>query len=454
MGTEVVVVVRSHDRVPSHKTLRKAWKKLERSGADPIRELREIGTHPERILLTYVEQGRRLREAQADLSSLRVEAGGDLESGAPEASDYETSLSAFFDVVLSSDEFRSFAPKVGKGAPIAKKSTYRANFSSASAWFAYRHLEAELRHELHTRFSNRNSIVDLVADSMSWSFRRTIVRADIKGFYENISHEYLIERLERDPSVSSSSVRAIYSLLESYKQASGRTKGIPRGIGLSACISEYVLTHFDDVMRSRSDCLLYVRYVDDIYAVFGARVDPQRLKQVFEENLEPLGLELSSKAEKCRFEEADAGKTPAALEYLGYKFSFSRTPEIVLSSRRVDRMRERIEVAFKTYDGSKKTPWEKAMLLDRIRFLTSNTKLGGNKRDAYIGIRFSQPALNALEQMDELDALIQKESARTNDKLLQAKLQTLSCRTGFEASRFHMWSPNRMNAMSSIWRDV
>lgn len=447
-----MVVVRSHDRVPSPKTLRKTWKKLERSGVDPIRKLREIGTPTERILLTYVEQGRQLRDAQADLS-VTVGADGNLRGGGAEASDYERSLGAFFDVILMSNDFRTFAPKVREGAPIAKKRTYRPDFDSASAWFAYRHLESELRQEMHTRFSNRNSIVDLVSDSMSWSFNRTIVRADVKEFYENISHESLINRLEGDPSVSSSSVRAVYSLLESYKMVSGQTRGIPRGIGLSACISEYVLSRFDDTMRSRSDCLLYVRYVDDVYAVFGPRADPRRLKQEFREGLEPLGLELSSKAEKCRFEGADPSKTPAALEYLGYRFSFGRAPEVVLSSRRLDRMRERIEVAFRIYDGSKQSSWEKAMLLDRIRYLTSNTKLGGNKRDAYVGIRFSQPALNALDQLDELDALIQKESARLNDTSLQLKLQRLSCRSGFETSKFHTWTPRRMQGMSSIWRE-
>lgn len=449
-----MALVRTRDRVPSERTLRKAWKSMERSGSDPVRELRQIGTWAECVFLTYIEQTRGLRDAQAAAAkSIALESGEESLAGGVTA--YENMLTTFLEEVLESAEFRSFAPTVRSAGRIAKKDTYRLDLSSAAGLFAARHLETQLRHELQSKFGNRNSIADLVAESSSWNFSRTMVQADVKEFYETISHEALIERLENDANVSSFSVRSVLSLLQSYKSVSGRTKGIPRGVALSAYISEYVLSQFDEDVRSDPNCILYVRYVDDIYAVFAPVVRPETLEADFTQKLSQLGLELSPKASKRRFESVATHRTPRPLEYLGYRFTFgaiSNKPRVALSTQRMKRLTERIENSFSVYALSRRGTWERALLLDRIRFISSNTKLSGNKRNAYIGIRFSQRALTDLAQIDELDNLIQKESAKLNDPALADKLSRLSCRQGFKNPTFHIWEPSRLKELSLIWR--
>ncbi|WGM21721.1 RNA-directed DNA polymerase [Paenarthrobacter sp. OM7] len=438
--------------MPSRTTLRAAWKKLERSGQDPVQKLRKIGTHHEQILLTYIDEARSNR----GLKTASTTAKGATDGPTVDDSDFEMKIAAFFEVVLDSEDFKDFTIELRTAAKASNKSTYRVVFPSAASWFAYNQIDSQLRSELQTTFSNRNTVADLVGDSTYWQFKRLLVRADIENFYESISHNSLMARIEADQNISSTSIRAIKSLLRSYTRETNRNSGIPRGVSMSATIAEYVLADFDQAIRGRNDCLLYVRYVDDIYAVFQSGSSPQSLQAFFSDGLAPLGLHLSSKPSKRRFDLVDISKTPSALEYLGYKFKFGMKPgepNILLSAERRKRLASRIVKSFEIYSHSSKSEWEKAVLLDRIRFLTSNTKLTGNKRDAYVGIRFSQRALTGLEDMDYLDKQIKTEADKLNDADLANRLVRFKCREGFEHSKFHTWSPHRLKTLGIAWRD-
>ncbi len=175
--------------------------------------------------------------------------------------------------------------------------------------------------------------VDKLTIKLQFGRYGRVVEADIKGFFDNIDHERLLEMLaERIDD------KALLQLIGKWLKAgvldtNGEVihpaAGTPQGgivspilanIYLHYCLDEW----FQHVVKKhcRGEASL-IRYADDFVCAFEREGDAERFYQVLGKRLEKFGLELS--AEKTRVIAFDRGQSkPAGFEFLGFEFRWGQ----------------------------------------------------------------------------------------------------------------------------------
>ncbi|MFM4982075.1 RNA-directed DNA polymerase [Aeromonas caviae] len=129
---------------------------------------------------------------------------------------------------------------------------------------------------------------------------KIIIRTDISSFYESISHDLLKLTLERHGHLSLSTKRIINETLKFYTIETGSSRGLPRGIGISAYLSEVFMIDIDDEILKLPHIIYYKRYVDDIIAIFSPpiKIDETLLMQDIERIINNHKLTLKEGANK------------------------------------------------------------------------------------------------------------------------------------------------------------
>lgn len=159
-----------------------------------------------------------------------------------------------------------------------------------------------------------------------------VVDADIKGFFDNVNHEWLMKFLEHDIQ-DKNFLRYIKRFLKSgiiedmkfYES----DKGTPQG-GLISPVCANVYLHyvldkwFDMVVKRQSKGEAYiVRYADDFVCFFQYQNEAESFYKVLEDRLRKFGLELASdKSKVIRFgrfarQNSKDGKTDT-FDFLGF----------------------------------------------------------------------------------------------------------------------------------------
>ena len=160
-----------------------------------------------------------------------------------------------------------------------------------------------------------------------------VIEADITGFFDNVSHAWMMEFLGRrikDPSF----LRIIGRFLKAgYKDSEllVRTeKGTPQGGNLSPMLANIFLHYVLDVWfedevkpQMRGECHL-VRYADDYIAMVRYQDDAQKLMELLRGRFEQFGLQLHPDKTRIisfgRFEPENAqkkGRKANTFEFLG-----------------------------------------------------------------------------------------------------------------------------------------
>jgi group II intron reverse transcriptase/maturase len=138
--------------------------------------------------------------------------------------------------------------------------------------------------------------------SVALQFEKTgwVLDADIKGFFDNMSHEWTVEFLQRrvaDPRV----LRLIQKWLKAGVSEDGEwseTKvGTPQGAVISPLLANVYLHYALDVWahqwrQSARGEMFIIRYADDAVFAFQYRDDAERFGQALAERLAEYGLEL------------------------------------------------------------------------------------------------------------------------------------------------------------------
>ncbi|WP_277342840.1 reverse transcriptase domain-containing protein, partial [Pseudomonas viridiflava] len=99
-----------------------------------------------------------------------------------------------------------------------------------------------------------------------------IIRSDVELFYESVGHKELFDGIYQAPELSVLIKRILTRLMKDYVVVSGDENGLPRGIGISAYLSEIYLSSIDDEIRRQDNLFYYARYVDDMVLMYA----PQR----------------------------------------------------------------------------------------------------------------------------------------------------------------------------------
>lgn len=132
-------------------------------------------------------------------------------------------------------------------------------------FFALKLLDRYIRRIYKVIQSDRARIVRQIKVLLEDSGDFSLLRNDIKSFYEMINFDKCIEKFKNDMLLSSRGISLLNSLKERYQNTNGVTTGLPRGIGLSATLSEIYLRDLDKMLTEHPDVIFCSRYVDDIF---------------------------------------------------------------------------------------------------------------------------------------------------------------------------------------------
>lgn len=160
-----------------------------------------------------------------------------------------------------------------------------------------------------------------------------IVEADIKGFFDNVSHEWLLKMLAHRIDD-----KALLSLIKQWLKARVRspegnftkpTKGTPQGGVISPVLANIYLHYVIDLWfekrvkpRLEGNAML-IRYADDFVVAFQYRRDAERFYRVLPKRLNKFGLDVASEKTRLeRFSRFHPGRK-RRFQFLGFEFHWS-----------------------------------------------------------------------------------------------------------------------------------
>lgn len=325
-----------------------------------------------------------------------------------------------------------------------------------------------------------SQLINLLEDNCP----KYVIRTDIKNFYESIPQKILLEKVNNDYLLSIKTKKFINQIFESYNELTGKTdtntaKGVPRGIGISAYLSELFMRNVDNQIQELDDLIYYARYVDDIIAIFvpqSKKVDDSylkkyliRIKEIVEK--EKLFINEEKTKEYNLLDSLSSNNLKNnSINYLGYEIGSAEKQLVIeLSERKIKKYFDRIKLSFKSFSKKKhhNRKREFKLLSARIKYLTSNTKLRNNKDKVFVGIYYSNPFLNSDKSLkklqDELDENINQ--TELTDKQKQ-KIKAYSFIDGFKKRTFQVLPlKNKINKnhnrilqfgiteITSIWKE-
>lgn len=336
-------------------------------------------------------------------------------------------------------------------------------------YFLNKQLQYNFRKTYKVKQSNRFQIVDQVASLLEDKFPKYIIRTDLKSFYESVPVDEILNKIHEDNLLSPMSKRFVRQIIKEYKDLSGNTHGIPRGIGISAYLSELYLRKIDNEIKNATNLLYYQRYVDDIIAIFfpeTVKNHPVNYLQTIEEPIKANGLELNTSEGKTK--EVDLTtieKKTETLDYLGYRYVVDNNSNwqgkklrIELTDRKINRFKQKIDLSIEVFKDQALHDKKRAskLLKSRIVFLTSNTRLTNNKGHILTGVYFSNRLLDPnASQLKDLDTYLASsiDSLDLTDKQ-KTKLKSFTFISGFKSKRFVKFSTAELSLIMKAWKSL
>jgi hypothetical protein len=305
-------------------------------------------------------------------------------------------------------------------------------------FFAVKQLQRNLNKTFKVIQADRNRIIKQVYNLISDGFPKVIIRTDIHKFYESIPQKELFEKLENNTLLSPLSKKLLKRLFFEFERIKDLSvmevgRGIPRGFGVSAYLSELYMREIDNEIKSLPDVIFYARYVDDIIIIFSPKTKSQvrdykaEIKKIINDGKLEINDNLMGRKDKTQCIELYCDKSQNKtfnelhnLTFLGYKFNLVHYPkglgthpkttiDISLSDDRLLRYKNRIESSIMTYNKDAKFNEKIArrLLIDRFKFLCGNYNLNHNKKNISAGIYYSNKMLELTDLGDSLKKLNQ-----------------------------------------------
>ena len=165
-----------------------------------------------------------------------------------------------------------------------------------------------------------------------------IVEADIKGFFNNVDHEWLIKFLEHD--IADRRLMEIIKkfleagIMEDGKWYSNNDKSVPQGNGASPVMANVYLHYVLDLwfeVKVRRECggdAYLIRYCDDFVCCFQDKDEAEKFYQDLIERFAKFGLEIAPDKTKIlefgRFAKQNRQRRgegkPETFDFLGFTF--------------------------------------------------------------------------------------------------------------------------------------
>ncbi len=440
------------------------WHRVARRGVNVAQEIaKRPGAHRDRIRKIQVQtyKAARIRKAlktEPD-PAIRESLRQDLAKSKRKRGKHVRALCREVARSVRSSRYRF---TLANGPAIGGKPTFTLVGDAPEAFFVSKTVQATIARAFQIHPTSRKVAVDLVTSVLSDRMPKTIVRLDLQSFYESVPHQRLLELLRRRDGLPSFTVDIVADLLRQYavltSQAPREARGLPRGVGLSAYLAEAYLTQLDAQLLELFPYATQVRYVDDVFVSIpdaDASISAWRRLASINRVVASLELRIGRDPHRLLCEHLDVDPArPTKFGFLGYEFEYSRLPLVVrLSANRFDKIVKRTELAVDAYLRSGSLGGRSAqVLLNRIKFLSSNTRLVNSKSFAFVGIYFSNHQLNDIGQLRDLDVRLQRVLDRIPSGQLRDRLSNCSVEKGFCERTFLRLSPAELKVTTSVWK--
>lgn len=366
----------------------------------------------------------------------------------------EILLTTAFEKISKKITDNSFKIELKKIQQESTKVVYTTKEKDAATYFALKQVQYNIKKLYKVKQSNRYNILCQLKNLLNDKFPKYVIRTDIKDFFETIPHNKIKQKINCDPLLTASSKKIITQILSEYTRLSGNDNGIPRGIGISSYLAELYMRSIDDKIRSQKNVIYHARYVDDIIVIYAPQpnLDISNLLKDLTTCIIDNGLTVNEK----KTESFDLMEPQnATLEYLGYKMSFGTgTVKLELTNNKIEKYKRYLSMSFDAYHKTSKFNEQRArkLLVKRIRFLTSNTRLLNNKKDTMVGVYCSNSLLTCTKKFKCLDRYLKNEISKISSTNLTESLQKLSFTEGFSQRRYTSFTTAELTAIVRLWK--
>jgi len=295
---------------------------------------------------------------------------------------------------------------------ISKKVNGKDGFDCANASdeLVLKKLNDNIKRLFKVRTSDRHAIVKQTISLLRDSQPISIIRLDIKNFYEEIDRQKVIQFVNEQWLLSHQNRMLLKSFNESTSL--GGISGLPRGLSISSTLAEIGLRKFDSKVRKIKDVYYYGRYVDDMI-IFCTR-DPSEIIDEISKLLSDLNLNLSFNEKTYVFNANKPTNNEEFIDYLGYKIIFETQPlqeksrkiTVQISDKKIHKIKNRLHKAFRSYTRTRTFN----LLEARLKFLTGNQYIIGDIERTKLksGIYYNYPLITTKHQVKKLDTFYQK----------------------------------------------
>ncbi len=261
----------------------------------------------------------------------------------------------------------------------------------------YEHDFMEFSHGYRRGHGPQSTVID-IRRQLQFGNYNWVIDADIKGFFDNIDHDWMMRMLEErieDKSFLKLICKWLKAgILEEDGKVIQPVTGTPQGGSISAVLANIYLHYaldlwFEKKIRPRcTGDVTITRFADDFICCFQYAKDAEDCLDILRSRLRKFNLELSeSKTRLIRFTRSTTRKSDAFI-FLGFEFSW----ETAKSGKSVIKLKTAAK-KYKTAIQSVKS-WIKSSRSKKIKELMATYKLKLQGHQNYYGVRSNSKMLH------------------------------------------------------------
>lgn len=359
---------------------------------------------------------------------------------------------------------------------VKNKFIYR--ITSISDELVLRKINANIKRSIRFLSVSRDSIIANIRSLLSEGVSYRVYRLDVKSFYESFNASEITNAISNIPKLSPLTKKMVNDILRHHSDGGGQ--GVPRGLALSATLSEVMMLPFDIKIREIPGVFFYSRYVDDIIIITsGGEVESKFLESISASL--PTGLQLNDNKTKIQtvlknvlpFKGVSPPPEVLVFEFLGYKFTVCEPPKnddrqplrivhLDIADSKVKKIKTRMTRAVISYCNNR----DFSLLENRLKFLTANFSVldADRERKRLAGIFYNYHRVNPdnSRALKELDSYLMKIALSGSGAVFddffcktrvaqRRRLLKFSFDRGFREKTFMHFSREKLKLVQECW---